>query len=231
MDSHCVLLAVLLLFCSAGASDSPWKAVRVGDAVTFPVVPPKGQRLTNILLRDSSRQQAVAIWMDSKEITVVDIKYAGRVTFQMDEMAFRIANLSLDDGGKYETSTGFTSSSPVLLGSFLVAVFNVTQRISPLKNDSCLIYLDCEAGMGPGHRVTYAWKDTKAGTTLSREARLTQLVHTDQQRDYACVAQSSAGQSTLSFVLQHPCVPSAASPGPWALGSLLVMAALLLLLL
>ncbi|XP_034280827.1 SLAM family member 5-like [Pantherophis guttatus] len=235
MDS-CVLLA-FLLFCwaeAASAPDPPLKSIRLGDAVTLPMTVPKGQSLNNLLLRDSSREEAIAIWMDSKDVSVVNIKYANRVTFQKDEIAFRIANLSLDDGGTYEISTSFTSSSPKVLGSFLVAVFNITERISSLGNDSCYIYLDCEVGMGSGHRVTYAWKDSETGTTLSQVAWLIQLVHTNHKRAYTCAAQTPTAQSTFSFVLQHPCIPNMASPGPWALGSLLVRgllvtAALLLL--
>ncbi|XP_058016677.1 T-lymphocyte surface antigen Ly-9-like isoform X2 [Ahaetulla prasina] len=223
MDS-CVLLA-FLLFCwaeAASAPDPPLKSVRVGGAVTLPVTIPKGQSVNNLLLRDSSREIAIAIWMDSKDISVLNINYANRVAFQKDEMAFRIANLSLDDGGTYEISTSFTSPSPKVLSSFLVAIFNITERISSLENDSCYIYLQCEAGMGSSHRVTYAWKDTEAGTTLSKEAWLTQLVPTNQKRAYTCTAQSPTAQSTFSFVLQHSCIPNTASPGPWSLGSLLV---------
>ncbi|KAG8147061.1 hypothetical protein E2320_014102 [Naja naja] len=223
MDSH-VLLAILL-FCSAGAASSPEatsKSVRVGDAVTLPVTVPKGQRLTNLLLRDSVKKQAIAIWMESKDITILDIGYANRVTFQEDEMAFRIANLSLGDGTSYEISTSFSSPTPKLLSSFLVAVFNITKRVSSLRNDSCYIYLDCEAGMGHGQRVTYAWKDTEAGTTLSKAAWLTQLVHSNQRKAYTCTAQTPTAQSAFSLVLQHSCLPNTASPGPWALGSLLV---------
>lgn len=67
--------------------------------------------------------------------------------------------------------------------------------------------------MGPGHKVTYAWKDTKAGTTLSREAQLSQLVQTNQEKAYTCTAQTTTAQSSFSVVLQHPCTPSTASPG------------------
>ncbi|XP_026547076.1 uncharacterized protein LOC113428760 [Notechis scutatus] len=223
MDSH-VLLAILL-FCSAGAASSPevtLKSVHVGDAVTLPVTLPKGQRLTNLLLRDSLRKQAIAIWMESKMITILDIDYANRVAFQEDQMAFRIANLSLGDGTTYEISTSFSTSTPKLLSSFLVAVFNITERVSSLGNDSCHIYLDCQAGMGRGQRVTYTWKDTEAGTTLSQVAWLTQLVHRNQRKAYTCMAQTSTAQSSFSLVLQHSCIPNTASPGPWALGSLLV---------
>ncbi|KAM3824790.1 SLAM family member 9 [Vipera latastei] len=214
-----ILLAFLLLS-SGGAASSPeptLRSVGVGNAVMLPVAIPKGQRLTNLLLRASSREEAVAIWMDSKEISVVSVRYAGRVAFLEDEMVFRITNLSLGDGGTYEISTGFTATSPKLLSRFLVAIFNITQRIS-LENDSCHIDLDCEAGMGPGHKVSYTWKDTKAGTTLSREARLSQLVHPNQEKAYTCTAQAPPAQSTFSVVLRHPCAPSTASPGPWALG-------------
>ncbi|XP_026575974.1 uncharacterized protein LOC113449178 [Pseudonaja textilis] len=223
MDSH--LLLAILLFCSAGAASSPeaaLKSVRVGDAVTLPVTLPKGQKLTNLLLRDSLRKQAIAIWMESKVITILDIDYANRVAFQEDQMAFRIANLSLGDGTTYEISTSFSTPTPELLSSFRVAVFNITKRVSSLGNDSCYIYLDCEAGMGHGQRVTYTWKDTEAGTTLSQASWLTQLVHRNQRKAYTCMAQTSTAQMSFSLVLQHSCIPNTASPGPWALGSLLV---------
>lgn len=67
--------------------------------------------------------------------------------------------------------------------------------------------------MGSGHKVTYAWKDTKAGTTLSREARLSQLVQANQEEAYTCTAQTTTAQGTFSVVLQDPCAPSTASPG------------------
>lgn len=112
--------------CVPGAASSPeptLKSVGVGDAVTLPVAVPKGQKVTNLLLRAIWREEGVAIWMDSKEISVISIHYAGRVAFLEDEMAFRIANLSLGDGDTYEISTRFTASSPQLFSSFLVAVF------------------------------------------------------------------------------------------------------------
>ncbi|XP_039174480.1 SLAM family member 6 [Crotalus tigris] len=219
MSSGILLLGFLLLS-SAGAASSPeptLKSVRVGNAVTLPVAIPKGQSVTNLLLRAAWREEGVAIWMDSKEISVISTHYAGRVAFLEDEMAFRIANLSLGDGDTYEISTSFAAPSPQLLSSSLVAVFNVTERIS-LENNSCHIDLDCEAGMGPGHKVTYTWKDTKAGTTLSQEARLSQRVQINQEKAYTCTAQTTTAQSTFSIVLQHPCTPNTASPGPWALG-------------
>ncbi|XP_070622108.1 SLAM family member 9 [Erythrolamprus reginae] len=231
MDSAVLLAFLLLGWAGAATAAEPSSmSIRVGGDVTLPVSVPKGQSLTNLLLRASSREEAVAIWMDSKDITVLSLPYANRVAFQEDQMCFTITNLSLADGGYYEISTSFTSASPTVLSRFLVAVFNITERTSVLRNDSCYLYLNCEAGLGPGQRVNYTWRDGQSGSTLSRQPWLTQVVHSQQKRGYTCLAQTPTAQSTFSLVLQHLCLPSTASPGPWALGSLLLTGTLLLLL-
>ncbi|KAM6434365.1 SLAM family member 5-like [Liasis olivaceus] len=223
--SPCTLLA-FLLFHLAGAAVAPvpaWKAVSVGGSVTFPVTVPKGASVNNLLLRSSSRGEGIAIWLSSKVLTVVSTLYAGRVAFLEDELAFKIARVGLDDGGTYEVSTNMQSSEKTL-GSFTVAIFNITKRVNSLDNSSCTIDLLCEAGMGPRNKATYSWKDRDTGATLAQGALLQWIVHTNDKVAYTCMAQILTTQGAMDIVLEQPCIRNSAVPGRLVLGLVLLLA-------
>ncbi|XP_007429141.1 SLAM family member 5 [Python bivittatus] len=223
--SPCALLA-FLLFHLAGAAVAPvpaWKAIPVGGSITLPVTVPKGASVNNLLLRSASRGEGIAIWLSSKVLTVVSMLYAGRVAFLEDKLAFKIARVSLDDGGTYEISTNMQSSEKTL-GSFTVAVFNINKTVNSLDNSSCTIDLLCEAGMGPRNKVTYSWKDRDTGATLAQGPLLQWIVHTNNKVAYTCTAQILTTQSAMDVVLEQPCIQSSAVPGRSVLGLVSLLA-------
>ncbi|XP_063173231.1 SLAM family member 5-like [Candoia aspera] len=215
-----ILLHALLLLLPAGVAHMPvlaWKAVNVGDSVMLPVTVPKGVIISNLILRASSRGEGVAIWMASKVLSVMSTHYSNRVTFLDKVPAFRIANLSLGDGGTYEISANFATSEMVL-GTFTVAVFNITKTVVSLDNSSCSIDLLCKAGMGSKDMITYSWKDTDTGIILTSNVLLHWIVHTNEEVAYTCTAQIPTTQSAMTITLKQPCPRSSAVPGSSALG-------------
>ncbi|XP_042295779.1 SLAM family member 5-like [Sceloporus undulatus] len=207
------------LIIHAASAVSPTKNFtrEAGSAVHLDSGIPKGASFFSIFLRSASFRRTLAIWIPGKPLNVLSSEYSGRITFEEDSHEFRIHNLTLHDGGIYEILMKKDEEVEESLRKYAVFVFNISVTASHLANHSCSLGLLCEAGTG-NKWVTYTWKGTDTGVTVSQDAWLRLMDPKDEGDSYTCTAQAPGTQTAWSVTPYKYCGAFSGADGRLRLG-------------
>nr|XP_060614110.1 SLAM family member 6 [Anolis sagrei ordinatus] len=213
-----IILFLLLIHTARAAVPTPNFTTQVGDSVTLDTKIPKGAAYVNIQLRSASLRRGLAVWIPGKPISVISPQFSGRITFEEDRHEFQISHLRVEDGGIFEISMENAESVMTDLGKYVVFVFNISViATSRFDNQSCSMDLLCEAGTG-SRAVTYTWKHTSTGATVSRSPWLHLVMDPKDKGDtYTCTAQSLGMQGTWDIKPYPQCGPKSGAQGLFGL--------------
>ncbi|XP_053133762.1 zinc finger protein 250-like isoform X3 [Hemicordylus capensis] len=205
----------------------------LGGSVVFPLDTPKGQIVNSVTWMTTVRRGAAAMWLPGKPLTVMNSRYSGRMTFSEETHSLEIKNLTMDDGEIFEALLRTDKPDDIPLKKYMLFIFNISATEHKSENSSCILELECQAQVGPRVAVTYSWKETKSGITLSQNAWLHAIIRPEEKdRSFTCTAQAHRNQSAWEVVpYKMFCTPSGVSglfePGLLAIVKAVLMPALL----